>query len=289
MTSLPRHAAPPGAIRILLLLALLWAHPAAARAQLDAGERAANLAANGAVGAVMAGARALIVGKPVWPSVVRGAGGGVVMGAGKQLTMARFSGAGLVARQLSAVGISLAASAGEDTLVLISPLGPVTLEWRPGTGRLLTPRVNVVNAIGLVMTVALEPVRLDVGETISNGALVFRADQIDGGAVDGYQRFGLVVVADDQPEEEIQRLTLPHEMIHLLQEDAWEHLVANPAERALIRRFAPGAAPLLARADLGLLARLSWSAGSLVEYWQQPWEVEAYHLTEGPDWRENYR
>jgi hypothetical protein len=212
------------------------------------------------------------------------------MGAGKQLTTARFTGAGLLARQVSAVGISLAASAGEDTLVLVSPLGPVTLEWRPGTARPLTPRVNVVNTVGLVLMVALEPVRLDLDETLSNGAIVFRTAEIDGGTTDGYVRLGMIVVADDQPEDYLQRVTLPHELIHVLQGDAWEQLVALPTERALLRRLAPAHAPALARADLGALGPVAWHVANLgLDYWHRPTEVEAFHLTEGPDWRDNYR
>jgi hypothetical protein len=148
----------------------------------------------------------------------------------------------------------------------------------------------VVNTVGLVLMVALEPVRLDLDETLSNGAIVFRTAEIDGGATDGYVRLGMIVVADDQPEHYLQRVTLPHELIHVLQGDAWEQLVALPTERALLRRLAPAHAPALARADLGALGPVAWHVANLgLDYWHRPTEVEAFHLTEGPNWRENYR
>src|SRR5687767_13180382 len=88
---------------------------------LSGRDRVAHLAVNGALGGFSAAMFALARGKNPWRAALEGFGGGVVMGAGKQIAGKAFDGAGLVGRQLSSLGTSVVRSASEDTTVLIVP------------------------------------------------------------------------------------------------------------------------------------------------------------------------
>lgn len=282
----PRTRRRPAPLAAALLLAAVM-HPAGAEAQLRAESRGGNLAINAGLGGAVGGVRAVIAGRPVWPAVVRGAGGGMLHSVGKQLTAADVPAAGLLARGVSAAGISLIGSAERDTLLLMVPLGIVTLRWQTRGGQPVRARVNALNLVRLVQAAADEDNALDLGASLKVGAPVFRHD----GTIDsfnGFEQSGLILVQDGLPAEALDEI-LRHEDVHLLQEDAWGLLVAIPVERALLSRI-PHADAVLQYVDPGYLTDLTWIAGNeLVPYTRRPWEVEAYYLTAGRRWRDRFR
>jgi hypothetical protein len=279
-----------GSCRALSLsAALLVSSPLlapAVQAQVSVGDRVSNLAANGAIGSVIAAAHALLRGRSVWKALAPGFGGGVAMGAGKQVAGSRFFGAGLLGRQLSAVGVGVVELASRDTMVFRGVLGPLTLEVRPKATDRVRPRLNVVDA-GTILVYALQrDARLDLRGTLSTGAPVFRLPlermEFEGGTAEGFEHTGVILIAEDLAKDSRhRRLIIAHETVHLLQEDALSNLVTLPAEQALIRRLPFGdRAPRML--DVGVIAPLGviWLSSRL-RYDRRAWEREAYRLTEG--------
>jgi hypothetical protein len=284
MTSTRLSARPAVVIGSALLLSLAGAP--VARAQVSMSDRASNLAINGAIGSAIAATHAVIRGRDPWKALVTGFGGGAIMGAGKQFAASRFFGAGLLGRQLSAVGVGVVERTARDTMVFRSTLGPLTLEVRPKAEDRVRPRINVVNAATLVIYALQRDVRLDMKGTISTGAPVFRLPiermQFEGGTAEGFQHTGVILIAEDlAADTRHRRLILAHETVHLLQEDALSYLVTLPVEHALVRRLPLGdRAPRML--DVGAVAPLGviWLC-TRIRYERRPWEREAYQLTEG--------
>jgi hypothetical protein len=253
---------------------------------LSTRDRAAHLAINGALGSVSAAMVALAKGKDPWRAALQGFGGGVALGAGKQIAGNRFDGAGLLGRQVAAVGTSLVRSASEDTLLLIVPVGPMTLEIRPRAADRVRPRVNVVSTGTLLYYVFRDDTRIDWSATLSSGAPVFRFPtetvSTRDGIIFGRMDFGTIVLGARPPIMDLQRrLTLPHESIHLAQYDFLDHALALPPERAILRKLGVGEG-FLRHVDLGVVSVLL--AGVLqmhMDYDDRPWEREAVILTEG--------
>lgn len=265
-------------VGVMLALA---AAPRPLGAQLDGAERAQQVALNGAVGGVLGAARALVAGKDVRRGVIRGVQGGVLAGAGKQMADLEFPGAGLLARQVSAVGISVIHSATQDTLVIFSPLGPVTLEWTPARRQAPNLRVNVVETAAVLYYATSSGTRLDLGRSLSFGTPVFvRARPIDDEDNAGFEAYRLIVVSDAANPQ-----TRSHELVHVLQQDQVTYLVGNPLESALVSRHAPGW--FRRHVDLGATSELLWRLTRVpFKYCSDPTEAEAYLLTGQEDWQD---
>ena len=256
------------------------------RAPLSGRDRVAHLAVNGALGGFSAAMFALARGKNPWRAAVVGFGGGVTMGAGKQLAGRRFDGAGLLGRQLAAVGTSVVRSASEDTIVAILPVGPMTFEIRPSAVDRVRPRVNLMSTATVLYYVIRADTRIDVGASLAAGTPVFRFPTetvtTRDGIIFGRMDFGTIVLGTASSElEERQRMTLPHESIHVVQYDFLEQALSLPPERAILRKL--GASEGFVRhVDLGIISVML--AGVLqmhMDYDDRPWEREAVILTEG--------
>ena len=286
---IPMPLTPPGARRAVLVgvvLLLSLSRAAVAGAQVSTGDRASNLAINGAIGSVLAATQAVLAGRSPWKALAPGFGGGVIMGAGKQLAGSRFFGAGLLGRQVASAGVGVVELAARDTMVFRSAFGPLTLEVRPKARDRVRSQINVVDAGTLVIYALQRDARLDVAGTISTGTPVFRLPvermEFQNGTAEGFQHTGVILIAENLAVDSHHRqLILAHETIHVLQEDAVSYLVGLPVERALIRRLPLGErAPRLL--DVGALAPLGviWLS-TRMRYESRPWEREAYALTEG--------
>ena len=257
-----------------------------ARTRLSGRDRAAHLAINGALGSFSAAMVALATGKDPWRAALQGFGGGIALGAGKQIAGHRFDGAGLVGRQVAAFGTSLVRSASEDTLVLLVPVGPMTLEIRPSAVDRVRPRVNVVSAGTMLYYIIRDDTRIDWNATLSSGAPVFRFPtetvSTRDGVIFGRMDFGTILLGARPPIMDLQRyLTLPHESIHIAQYDFLDHALALPPERAILRKLGVGEG-FLRHVDLGVVSVML--AGVLqmhMDYDERPWEREAVILTEG--------
>ena len=248
--------------------------------------RVAHLAVNGALGGFSAAMYALARGKNPWRAALVGFGGGVAMGAGKQVAANRFDGAGLIGRQIAAFGTSVVRAASEDTMVLLLPAGPVTFEIRPGAVDRVRPRVNLVGSATVLYYVIRSDTRIDLDATLSSGAPVFRFPTetvtTRDGVIFGRMDFGTILLGATPPiMDDQRRLTLPHESIHVIQYDFLEHALTLPPERAILRKLGVGEG-WLRHVDLGAMSALL--AGVLqmhMDYDDRPWEREAVRITEG--------
>lgn len=269
----PDPAPPPG-------------HQHGVLAPITSRDRAAHLAVNGALGGFTAGMYALARGRNPWRAALTGFGGGVIMGAGKQVAARRFDASGLVGRQLSAVGTSLVRVASEDTLLLLMPLGPVTLEIRPRATDRVRPKVNLVGAGTVLYYVIRDDTRFDAAASLSAGAPVFRFPtqtvSTRDGVLYGRMDFGTIMLAADPLVWDFRRrMTLPHEAVHVIQYDYLEHALTLPPERAILRMIGVRER-ILRHVDVGLMSVML--AGVLqmhMDYDDRPWEREAVILTEG--------
>ena len=256
------------------------------RTPLSARDRVGHLAVNGAIGGFSAAMFALARGKNPWRAALIGFGGGVTMGAGKQLAGRRFEGAGLLGRQLAALGTSAVRSASEDTMVVILPAGPMIFEIRPSAVDRVRPRVNLVSTATVLYYVIRSDTRIDVGSSLAAGAPVFRFPtetvSTRDGIIFGRMDFGTILLgAAPSVADEQRRMTLPHESIHVVQYDFLEQALSLPAERAILRKL--GVRDGFRRhVDIGAISVLL--AGILqmhMDYDDRPWERESVMLTEG--------
>jgi hypothetical protein len=253
---------------------------------LSGRDRVSHLAVNGALGGFSAAMFALARGNNPWRAALMGFGGGVVMGAGKQVAGRPFDGSGLIGRQLASVGTSLVRSASEDTMVVLLPMGPMTLEIRPRATDRVRPRVNLVGSATVLYYIIRADTRVDLGATLSAGAPVFRFPtetvSTHDGIIFGRMDFGTIILGTPLSViEEQQRMTLPHESIHVLQYDFLEHALSLPPERAILRMLGVGER-FLRHVDIGVVSVVL--AGVLqmqMGYDERPWEREAVILTEG--------
>jgi hypothetical protein len=244
-----------------------------------------NLLANGAIGGTVAGVRALVSGKREWRAVLAGFGGGVLTGMGKQVAAARFSGAGLVGRQVGALGTSLIYSATADTAVFFTPIGPATLELRPRSANRVRLRLNAAQVVMLAHAVGQGRTYLDGDATLWAGTPVFRRPRTKmpvSENTNGYAMPGAIFLARDELRPgEMRRTVLPHETVHVIQWDVLSYLVTLPLERAVVEQI-PGGRWLSRYVDLGVLGPLAvYTLAQHIPYVSQPWEREAYLLTTG--------
>jgi hypothetical protein len=256
---------------------LLPATPA--KAQVSTNARVSNLAANAAIGAALAVARQVFGRHQFMRPLVLGAVGGAIQGAGRQVAAGRSTASGLIGREVSALGISVTYSAGADSLVLIAPVWLVTFEMRPHQQNRFRARVNLMD-LAFVTSAIIDGRSLDVGSSLVAGAPVFTRPIARTDAELGYTRMGVIFLMDGTSPA-LRREVLSHAAVHLLQWDAYNHLVANPIERTLVRGV-PGGRSLSRFLDLGVLSPTSaLLLGLQIPYDRQPWEREAYLLTTG--------
>lgn len=289
----------PAAAPLLLAVALAALAPPAASAQCGACDshaprlrgEALTVAANALVGGVSAGLQLRARGGSFRDGFVRGAAGGALTYAGKRVSAETFGGAGLLGRQVAAVGSSLSRNAADGRGALervMLPLGPVRLYVERGAagGTRLQPRLDLA-ALAAAGYAATRPgARLDARESLLSGALVFTrpGDAAELG-FNGMQAAGVIQVRVRHPgsppdpafAEQVARTTA-HERVHVVQYDQTFLLWAAPAERALMdgARWSRG---INRWADLGLNAPLLMGMGAVVPYEARPWEKEAYFLS----------
>lgn len=261
---------------IMLALILRPATPAAAQVSTNA--RVSNVAANAAIGAIIAAARQVLGAHHFIRPLVLGALGGAIQGAGRQVAAGRSTASGLVGREVSALGISVTYSAGADSLVLIAPVWLLTIEVRPHQQNRFRARVNLMD-FAFVTSALIDGRSLDVASSLVSGAPVFTRPIAPTDAELGYTRMGVIFLNNGTPPA-LRREALSHEAVHLLQWDAYNQLVANPIERTLVRGVPGGS--LSRFLDLGVLSVTSaLLIAQQIAYDKQPWEREAYLLTTG--------
>ena len=197
---------------IMLALMLLAATPAAAQVSTKA--RISNLAANAAIGAVLAAGRQVFGRHKFMRPMVLGALGGAIQSAGRQVAAGRSTVSGLVGRQVSALGISATYSAGADSLVLIAPVWLVTFEVRPHQENRIRARVNLMD-FAFVTSALIDGRSLDVGSSLVAGAPVFTRAITSTDVEVGYSRMGVIFLLNGSPANPQPRSRSPVAVGHL--------------------------------------------------------------------------
>jgi hypothetical protein len=217
----------------------------------------------------------------------RGALGGAVSYGGRRLAVADFWGAGLVGRQVSAVGNSLARNAAQARPSLYAvwlPLGPVTVRLSRENGFRATAKPDIFAAGWLLAAILDDELELDVGTSLSSGAPVFRAPhhvlRFDGQIVGGLTPAGVIVVGNSLSIGVSDGEILRHERVHVLQYDFAQMMWGDPLEEGLAQHV-PYARTLNNYVRFGvtmpgILAGLVQVFN--IDLYDHPWEVEAFYL-----------
>lgn len=216
------------------------------------------LAANALVGGVTGGILARLHGRSFRDGFARGSVGGGVVYVGKRTAAARFSGAGFLGREVSAVGASVTRSAAYgsgmlDTLVL--PVGPLRLVLTPESVARSTLRVDLQEVAWLAYGLAEDRLDLDVGRTLSAGAPVFtsasRFEAGRDGVVDGAEMGGIIVMSRNPKWDGMDRV-FAHERVHVLQFDVLKTTVGQPLETWAARKLGVRDLPVVRHVDFGV-------------------------------------
>lgn len=232
------------------LTATLLALPVASRAQERALPRPAQQFAiaslNGMIGGTIAGLSRLIRGGSFTEAFLPGALGGTIAFGGRRLAVERFDGAGLLAREVSAVGASIVRNAGEGLGALERvqlPLGPVELEVRPREPGSVRARLMVYDAVRVASAIAQPELELDGWASLSAGTPVFRAagryvKDNHGVLVDGLAGGGVIYLSGrirngDEPA------VFAHERVHVLQQDFRNIAVGDALESGAVHISRP--------------------------------------------------
>lgn len=207
------------------------AHPPPETGLSTGSQYAIAVASNAAVGGLTAGIGEHWRGGSFWRGFVHGAAGGGLVFAGKQVSAARFSGAGLLGRQITAVGGSVVnnAAAGRAPFArVVLPLGPLRVYAEPGASNPVRVKADAAGLVVMGYAATLPAARLDAAESLSAGAPVFAIDRDwDHRAT---HAAGVIMVREHSSPRE-RRFALAHERVHVAQYDyaflAW----SEPAEQ----------------------------------------------------------
>ena len=191
-------------------------------------------AVNAVVGGITGAVTAWLRDEDVEHAFVRGSVGGGVVFVGKRIAVEEFDGAGLLGRQVGAVGSSVVrnASVGDGWLDEVwLPLGPLWIQASPRAPHRL--RVNVWDLAVVGWAATRSELELDWGASASSGAAVFRAPnhrlRDDDEAIGGLTT-GSVVLIGPASGEERRELVRGHELVHVLQHDFFRQAWERPLE-----------------------------------------------------------
>ena len=251
---------------------------------------ALTLGANALLGGLTAGVRRALAGERFVDAFAAGAAGGALTYVGKRISVEEFGGAGLLGREVAAVGSSVTRNVGEGRPAfseIVLPVGPVRM-YVGGAGAPVHAKVDVAAVAVAAYTMTLPDATFDAAESLSAGALVFRRDGgQDEVGFNGAQAAGVIQVRDrigdvvpDLPEgfrEGVER-SARHERVHVIQYDQGFLLWSAPAEGWLMSHA--GMTRGVHRwIDLGLNAPALAGIGAAVPYGSRPWEAEAFFLS----------
>jgi hypothetical protein len=249
----------------------------------------AYLGGNAILGGVTAGVMRELRGGSFWEAFRVGAVGGSVSYAGKRIAAESFVGAGLLGREVAALGSSIAHNAADGRTALAEIVLPV------GFARLYLRR-DSASLLGVAAAA-----KLDLATLIAAGYLGFTADEFDLGASlstgtpvfvvrermseqdwTGLQVAGVIRLTGDPPAGSASGTTFPqalaHETVHVLQYDFALLVWSDPAEQWLTARL-PGGSWIDRHVHLGLVLP-GWAlANAVLPYTARPWEQEAHFLT----------
>jgi hypothetical protein len=281
--------------RALVILLLLFARTA--HAQTDTASYSTRapswvaqftaLSANAVLSGLTAGLFREIRGGSFQDGFTRGAMGGAIIYSGKRVAVERFTGAGLVGREIAAVGASVVRNASDgigsfDRLIL--PASVTRIYWNRAA-REIAVKLDAVAAGYAIYGITEKHLELDTRKSLCSGTFVFKTDNeiiiTRGGATHaaGISRAGLVLLADVPAwGTDFLERAFAHERVHVLQDDqlfitlndhaddwAFSKLHARRVSRYVDINVTTEALRLLSRA--------------IPRHADRPWEIEAIYLT----------
>lgn len=198
------------------------------------------LGTNALLGGLTAGLSSSLGGGSFGEAFGQGVAGGAGVYLGKRISAGRFDGAGLLGRQVAAVGSSVVRNAGRGIGPLerlTFPVGPLLLDVRTGDAAGLQPKLSLGSAYWTFYGLVHPDLHLNAGASLSSGTPVFDADfgffEFQPGSPDGAAAGGIIFLAHS-PED--RGPTLAHERIHVVQADYFMHTWSRPAEQWLVDR-----------------------------------------------------
>ena len=245
------------------------------------------LSANAVLGGLTAGIIQELRGGSFKDGFARGALGGAVIYGGKRIAASRFDGAGLIGREVAAVGASVVRNASDgigtfDRLIL--PAGFMRVYWNRASGAVRL-KLDVVSAGFVAYAVLEEELVLDARRTLSAGSPVFRTEGkvITYGTGDhhaaGVSRAGTVFRADVRPwGKEFLDRAFAHELVHVLQDDQLFITLNDHLDDWAFTRL--GAERVGRYVDLNASSQVLVLLSRVIEnHADRPWEMEAIFLT----------
>jgi hypothetical protein len=195
--------------------------------------------ANALAGGVTAAVTAWIRRQDSAPAFLKGSVGGAIGYTGKRVAVQRFDGAGLLGRQVGAVGHSIVANggAGRDWFSEVwLAAGPIWFQVSPASER--RARFNVNDVVTAFWAISRAELEFDPGSSASTGAVVFRAADHQfsaphGGAAVGKAIGSVVLVGSTNRPADV----ISHEVVHVIQHDLVLHAWSEPIEGWAWRRF----------------------------------------------------
>jgi hypothetical protein len=240
------------------------------------------------LGALTGGISQKLHGRSFKDGFTRGALGGLVTYGGKRITAARFAGAGLLGRELGAVGSSMVRNAGEAQPIferLILPFGPLRFYATPRSLRATRVRVDVFSLGWTIYAIAEPKLSFDAAQSLSAGGPVFRThnrylrfkgDSLDAG---GVAAAGVLLIGDIPALGRTNLLRIiAHERVHTVQQDAIFTTIIDPLQAELLPRL-PFGATTNRFVDLNFSTDImSQLARFIPRHDARPWELEAEYL-----------
>jgi hypothetical protein len=248
------------------------------------------LGINALLGGVAAGVARELTDGEFLRGFVDGVLGGGVHFVGKKIAAQQFEGAGLVGRQVGAVGSSMVlnAAAGRGRFEqLVFPVGPVRLHVRPGPDAEVVPKLDLVGAAVLAYAIVEPDLVFQPGESLSAGAVVYRTtggllvSPWDGEKTCGSEVGGVVLLSRlDHLTPLQERTVFAHERMHVLQNDFLFTVLGDPLVDALASRIS-GGPQVLRHIGINVGDVVFEGAGRFLfrDYARRPWEIEADFLT----------
>ncbi len=246
---------------------------------------ATSLGVNALLGGISAGVLRELRGGSFRDGFFRGAVGGSMIYVSKRVVAGEFDGAGLIGRELGAVGASVVRNAGEGRGMfeeLVLPIGPSRLYVNTQRGAVrLVPDLT---AIAWTISGIVEPeLRLDWRESLSSGTPVFFADDriiiisADSNHVGGLTNSGVIMLANVPAfGPDVARINLKHERVHVVQEDQVFLTITDPFEDWVVGKLPYAGGFLVKHVDINLATSLFEVIGGwLPEFLDRPWETEA--------------
>ena len=246
------------------------------------------LTTNALLGALTAGIYQELRGGSFKDGFARGALGGGVTYVGKRVAARQWAGAGLIGREIGAVGTSMTrnASYGRPTFnELIFPVGPMQLRVWPREARWHL-NVDLVATGYTLYGLTQSELAFAPRASLSSGTPVFRTDNqviVTRGSrshAGGFAAAGVVfqsfVPAWGTP---FLDRALAHERVHVVQEDQLYYTMIEPATDWAVSKL-PVSRKLTRHIELNISSELlGIFAGAFRGHIDRPWELEATYLS----------